>query len=59
MGAPETANGRHTWLPLSLCQMRRLSDRPRSPHQLYAFNTTANEKINADNLLCRLTGAEA
>jgi hypothetical protein len=26
---------------------------------LYAFNTTANEKINADNLLCRLTGAEA
>jgi hypothetical protein len=36
---------------LSLCQMRRLRDRPRCHGQLYAFNTAAGEKINADNRL--------
>jgi hypothetical protein len=36
---------------LSLCQMRRLRDRPRCHGQLHAFNTAAGEKINADNRL--------
>jgi len=32
---------------LSLCQMRRLRDRPNCHGQLPAFNTAADEKINA------------